>query len=122
MTRVLGHPLQHSSAIHAEAWNQTTFDDLGRLVGAFKANELAVRFCADLRNRFADAVNRELMRRDAHAVTSTAEVLGFTQLSQAARSLEDACEAREAIDAKLQALLIAKFNAISALEGYPALE
>jgi HPt (histidine-containing phosphotransfer) domain-containing protein len=117
MTKALGHPLHPFSALNAEAWNRKTFDELVRLIGARRANELATRFRSDLCDRFADVTDRERVRRDAHAVTSTAQVLGFARLSRAARSMEKACEAHEAIDAKLQALMIAKFNATKALTG-----
>jgi HPt (histidine-containing phosphotransfer) domain-containing protein len=118
----LGNPLNQSSAINAEAWNRTTFDELVCLIGAGRANELAARFRSDLRGRFADLMDRESVRRDAHAVTSTAQVLGFARLSQAARSLEKACEVHEVLDAKLLALMIAKFNATDALTGCLSLE
>jgi HPt (histidine-containing phosphotransfer) domain-containing protein len=122
MTSALGDPLHQFSALNAEAWNRNTFDELARLIGARRANELAARFRSDLCDRFADVMDREWVRRDAHAVTSTAQVLGFARLSQAARSLEKACEADEAIDAKLKALMIAKFNATDALNGCLSLE
>jgi HPt (histidine-containing phosphotransfer) domain-containing protein len=122
MTSALGDPLHQFSALNAEAWNGKTFDELARLIGARRANELVARFRSDLCDRFADVMDRERVRRDAHAVTSTAQVLGFARLSQAARSLEKACEADEAIDAQLKALMIAKFNATDALNGCLLLE
>jgi hypothetical protein len=117
MTSAPGHHLQRFSALNAEAWNRKTFDELVRLIGALRANELAARFRSDLCDRFLDVMDREWVRRDAHAVASTAEMLGFARLSQAARSLEKACETHEAIDAKLQALMIAKFIATDTLTG-----
>jgi hypothetical protein len=115
MMNELGRPSLGTSAIDGDAWNRGTFGDLIDLIGARVANNLAMRFRSDLCNRFADVTNRELVRRDAHAVTSTSEVLGFTRLSQAARLLEAACGTGEAIDFSLQALMIAKVDSILAL-------
>jgi HPt (histidine-containing phosphotransfer) domain-containing protein len=117
MTNAVGDLSLGASTINGEPWNRRTFGELMDLIGARKANDLAALFRSDLHNRFADAMNRELLRRDAHAVTSTSGVLGFTQLSQAARGLEAACETGEAFDSKLQALLIAKAEATNALSG-----
>ena len=121
MTNATGHPLLDTSAIDNDAWNRKTFEVLMALIGARKANEIAARFRSDLGDRFADVMNREAVRRDAHAVTSTAGMLGFAQLSQAARSLEAACESGEAFGANLQALMNAKFNATHALRSSTAL-
>jgi HPt (histidine-containing phosphotransfer) domain-containing protein len=115
MTSALECPLPDASAIRDGAWNTGTFDELMTLIGARAANTLAARFRSDLRNRFANVANREQLRRDAHAVASTSEVLGLLQLSRAARSLEAACETDEAIESSLRALRTAKVNATRAL-------
>jgi HPt (histidine-containing phosphotransfer) domain-containing protein len=117
MTKALDRPLLDTSTTGNGQWNRRTFDELMDLIGARKANDLAARFRSDLRNRIADVTNRELVRRDAHAIASTSEVLGLVQLSQAARSLESACENGEAFESSLRAFLIAKVNATVALRG-----
>jgi hypothetical protein len=122
MTNAFGGPLLDSSAIDDDAWNHKTFDRLMNLIGARLANNLAARFKLDLRNRFADMTNRELVRRDAHAVTSTSEVLGLAKLSQAARRLETACETGEAFESSLQRFLMARIDATHALSNYMAPE
>ncbi len=118
MTKRSGRPLLDASAIEGVAWNRRTFDKLVNLIGARAANDLATRFRSDLRDRFADARNRERLRFDAHAVTSTSELLGFATLSQAARRLDKAFETGDAIDASLLTLMIAKADAIRALDEF----
>jgi HPt (histidine-containing phosphotransfer) domain-containing protein len=115
MTNAVRRPLLDTAKADDEPWNQKTFGALKDLIGAREAIDLAARFRSDLHNRFADVMSRELLRRDAHAITSTSEVLGFVQLSRAARSLEAACETGEAFGSILQALVLAKAKATNAL-------
>jgi HPt (histidine-containing phosphotransfer) domain-containing protein len=122
MTNALGRPFLDTSAIDDDVWNRRTFDKLMDLIGARMASNIATRFRSDLRDRFVDVTSRERVRRDAHAVTSTSELLGFAKLSHAARRLETACETGEGFDASVLALMIAKVNALNALSDYMAPE
>jgi HPt (histidine-containing phosphotransfer) domain-containing protein len=117
MTNAVGHLSLDTSTIDGEPWNRSVFGELMDILGARRANDLAARFRLDLNKRFADVMSRELLRRDAHAIRSTSEVLGFARLSQAARALEAACETGGAFDSSLQALLIARAEATHALSG-----
>jgi hypothetical protein len=117
MTKALRRPLLDVPKGDGDTWRRGIFDGLVALIGAHKANELATRFRLDLGERFADGKNRERIRRDAHAVASTAEVLGFLRLSRAARSLEAAYERGGAFDRCLKALVIARGEAINALSS-----
>lgn len=75
----------------AAVWNEGVFTDLAGLIGAAKAESILARFEADLAQRFADLGDHDTVRRDAHAVTSMAGMLGFSGLSALAKALEIAC-------------------------------
>ena len=72
-------------------WNRSTFDGLRAVLGDEKAGSILSSFWLDLCQRFADGDDGELLRRDAHVVKSTAGLLGFESLGEAAQSLEAAC-------------------------------
>ncbi len=116
MTNAFDYPSLWTSRTDVGAWNRAKFEELVDLIGARVANNLAMRFRLDLRKRFVNPMNRESLRRDAHAVTSSSELLGFAKLSRAARDLEKAFETGEAFDSSLQSLMIAKNEAIHALD------
>ena len=76
-------------------WNRATFDGLRAVLGDEKAEGILSRFWLDLCRRFEDIDDGELLRKDAHVVKSTAGLLGFESLEEAAQSLEAACLRRQ---------------------------
>ena len=72
-------------------WNRAIFDDLRTILGEAKTDTILSNFWLDLCRRFESHDDGELLRRDAHVVKSTAGLLGFESLGEAARSLEAAC-------------------------------
>ena len=110
----IGSPT-HGIAMNSGAWDREVFDRLAVLVGADRAMQIAQKFWLDLCNRFGAVKSHELMRRDAHAVTSTSGMLGFTTLSKAARDLEKACETGDGVEHCLQIFAAAKLEVGEAL-------
>jgi CheY-like chemotaxis protein/HPt (histidine-containing phosphotransfer) domain-containing protein len=78
----------------------TVLDDLREMMGPARLAIMLRQFVADLDSRLrqapADAAGWQGIRSDAHALISTAGMLGFNALSEAARSLEQACLAAPA--------------------------
>lgn len=99
----------------AEAWNTTVFTTLGELLGQAKIEGIASRFQADLQARFSDRNSREILRRDAHTITSTAGLLGFASLSAAAKTLELNCIRGDDFTPSLSALLRCRGTAVDLL-------
>ena len=76
-----------------DAFSRATFDALRTMVGP-KADDWLAKFSQQLSSDFAagpDPEERGHVARAAHVVVSTAGVLGFADLSAAARDLEQAC-------------------------------
>ena len=72
-------------------WKWRTFCDLSAVIGSAKAQAIVERFAADVAKRFAEPCDRDITRRDAHVIASSAGLLGFTGLSTRAAALESAC-------------------------------
>lgn len=89
-------------------WNEGVFTDLSGLIGPEKAEPILARFQGDLAQRFADVGDRDTLRRDAHAVTSMAGMLGFAGLSALAKTLEVACRDGGDITGSLTAFMQAR--------------
>ncbi|GJD96683.1 PAS domain S-box protein [Methylobacterium iners] len=74
----------------------TVLDDLGEMIGPARLATMLRRFVAELDNRLAeapaDAAGWQGVMGDAHALISTAGMLGFTALSEACRTLEQTCQ------------------------------
>ena len=96
-----------------EVWNEGIFTDLSGLIGSPKAQAILIRFQGDLNQRFGQLGDREALRRDAHAVTSMAGMLGFKWLSGLAKTLELACQGGGDIAPSLSAFMQAR-QAVSA--------
>lgn len=94
----------------AEGFDRSVYDGLAALLGAGPVGGMARRFGVDLQSRFAGA-SPDALRRDAHAVTSSAGMLGFVELSLAARTLERACVAGADLAPPLVAVLAARDEA-----------
>lgn len=92
----------------AAVWNERVFTDLAGLIGAAKAESILARFQADLAQRFADLGDHDTVRRDAHAMTSMAGMLGFASLCTSAKALEIACRNGSDIAARLEAFMQAR--------------
>ncbi len=100
----LRNPSSRHDAQDAMAeWDEPTYTRLSDLIGHAKADAILARFATDLAARFA-ITEREALRRDAHAVISTAGMLGFLRLSALARDLEAACSDGADVDAPFAAL------------------
>lgn len=67
------------------------FGAIERLVGAQKSKRLLEQFGEELSRRLVDIDDHAALGRDAHAIISSSGLLGFQQLSEAARRLEEAC-------------------------------
>jgi PAS domain S-box-containing protein len=78
-----------------EVLKEDVFSGLAEMIGPDKAADLARKFAADLDHRFADPADRKLLRSDAHIIASSAGAIGFIELSEAARRLEQACDRAE---------------------------
>ena len=97
-------------------WDEDVHGKLAGLIGDQKVAAIARRFRADLQGRFSDPDDIERLRTDAHTVTSTAGMLGFTYLSNTARCVETACQSGLHATAPLASLLRAKEVAIDILD------
>lgn len=109
MTDCIVDHLRASARDAGLTWNRATFDGLRDVLGDEKADSILSSFWLDLCRRFGENDDGELLRQDAHVVKSSAGLLGFESLGEAARSLEAACiESRpfralaEALDARRQ--------------------
>ncbi len=89
-------------------WERSTFENLQTLLGGDKLDAIVVRFWADLCRRFEDLNDGELLRKDAHAVKSTAGMLGFVELSATAQALENAVSGGEPYGLLVAPLLAAR--------------
>ncbi len=106
------------SAESADGWDRVVFRNLSSLIGEIRAKEIAGRFRSDLGRRFLDVEDREILRRDAHAVTSSAGMLGFANLCNAARQLEATCEGGAPIPDCIAKVERAKEEAVQAIERF----
>jgi PAS domain S-box-containing protein len=78
-------------------FDEAVLAELRHLLGADKSRDLLARFRDDLTTRLADPDPAGL-KADAHALISSAGLLGFRRLSALARALEDAIGAVSASD------------------------
>ena len=83
-------------------WNHAKFAELVELICSDKAAGIVGRFQADLGQRFLGS--RDQARRDAHIVKSTAGMLGFEGLTEAAVAVERV-DAGGDVDGAIRALL-----------------
>ncbi len=70
--------------------DEAVLSDLETIGGDAMVERLLDRFETDCRERFAD-LDRSRIARDAHALVSSAGMLGMRRLSQACAGLEAAC-------------------------------
>lgn len=108
--------MQNHQGSAGAVWNEHVYTDLAGLIGREKAEPILVRFQGDLVHRFGDLGDRETLRRDAHAVTSMAGMLGFMGLSMLAKALEVACRDGSDISASLLDFMQAR-QAVTVLLG-----
>lgn len=95
----------------SSALDQATFDGLANQIGADRAVSLVRRFALDLAKRFAQCDDHETLRKDAHAMVSSARALGFARLSRAAKAVEVACQGKGEVETDLANLLAARTEA-----------
>jgi CheY-like chemotaxis protein len=89
-------------------------DELMGLIGPEKVLDLVSRLREDLRERLRSAAP-DALRADAHSMVSTAGLLGFAELSAAARTLEQAIADDGEIAVPLTRLLAARTAALAAM-------
>lgn len=89
--------------------------ELAGLIGADKVQDLLGRFRGELSERLTATTTAEL-KADAHAVVSTAGLLGFSALAALARVVEQKAEAGEDLQPHLARLQEAKRAALAQLE------
>lgn len=109
--------MRNPQDVCGDVWNERVFADLAGLIGPAKAEPILARFHGDLVQRFGDLGDRDAVRRDAHAVTSMAGMLGFTGLSALAKALEIACRDGSDITASLAAFLQGRRAVTALLDG-----
>jgi PAS domain S-box-containing protein len=97
------------------ALDRACLDELTQLLGPAKVRELLRRFRTELPDRLRSAASSAL-RADAHAMISTAGLLGFARLSAAARALEQAVDTGGDVAPPLTSLLAARKAAIATLD------
>jgi CheY-like chemotaxis protein len=96
-----------------------TISHLKRLLGAERLNELLTMFQGELSARFKshpmgpDAIR--VLRQEAHSTIAQAGMLGFDELSQCCRNLQDACKEGGDVRAALAVLSDAQARALAAL-------
>ncbi|WP_407523823.1 ATP-binding protein [Methylobacterium oryzisoli] len=81
--------------------DRAVFEEMLEVTGREAMLGLLVRLAADLRSRFGEAVGRERLTADAHAMMSVAGLLGFIGLAQVCRDLEQACTAQQDLESIL---------------------
>jgi PAS domain S-box-containing protein len=93
--------------------------ELARLIGVEKAHELLMRFREELPDRFSSAAP-EALKADAHALASTAGLLGFAKLSAAAGALEQAIETGGDVSPQLSAVLAGRKDVLRRIDELAA--
>ena len=89
------------------------YEEMLAMTGREMMLGLLVRLADDLRSRFGEAIGRERLAADAHAMVSGAGLLGFAHLAQVCRDLETACAAHQDLDAILVRLAHARGAALT---------
>ena len=89
-----------------------TLGELVALIGEAKVVELLGRLRAELPGRFV-APDPETLRADAHAIASSAGLLGFSVMSEAARALETALDSGQDMVPVLARALLARQETIA---------
>ena len=87
-------------------------NELAELIGSDKLVDLLAKLREDLPRRLSSA-DASALRADAHSITSMAGLLGFMELSEAARRLEQAVETGEDQVPPLMRLLAARTAALA---------
>ena len=79
--------------------DRTTYNELVELIGEPRVHALLGRLEKLLLGRFEDNLTDVArLAADSHALVSVAGMLGFLELSDASRDLEQACLTRSALD------------------------
>jgi len=96
-----------------------TIDQLERLLGPDRLKEILAEFQKDLSGRFKGPPvtpdTLKILRQEAHSMIAQAGMLGFDELSQSCRKLQDACKGGGNVPAALAALNEAQARALAAL-------
>lgn len=95
--------------------DRSALQELAGLIGTDKVQDLLRRFRDELSQRLCDT-SPALLKADAHAIVSTAGLLGFSILAAAARRVEQIVEAGEPLDGHLADLQQAKRAALAHLD------
>jgi signal transduction histidine kinase/CheY-like chemotaxis protein/HPt (histidine-containing phosphotransfer) domain-containing protein len=85
-------------------FDEKVYGDLAQVLGKEKMIRLLDKLEELLRSSLSAVPDRTTLAREAHSLISQAGMLGFTELSEACRSLENACLAEGSIDAPLNAV------------------
>jgi CheY-like chemotaxis protein len=85
-------------------FDEKVYGDLAQVLGKEKMIRLLDKLAEILQSSLSQIPDRTALAREAHSLISQAGMLGFTELSEACRSLENACLAEENIDAPLAAV------------------
>lgn len=91
-------------------------NELAALVGPDKMSDLLSKLSQDLRLRLR-SVEPSSLRDDAHSITSAAGLLGFTELSAAARAVQQAVDCEADVAPPLMRLLAARTAALREIAG-----
>ncbi|MCC0809020.1 PAS domain S-box protein [Methylobacterium sp. W2] len=94
-------PRHSAPKVRTPTIDRETFEELSDTVGDLKAQELLDLLADELNQRLianAFSSDREKLARDAHAMISATSMLGFIELSDLCRKLEDACNTQRDLD------------------------
>jgi HPt (histidine-containing phosphotransfer) domain-containing protein len=90
--------------VERRLFDEKVYGDLAEVLGKEKMIRLLDKLEELLGSSLSAAPDRTALAREAHSLISQAGMLGFTELSEACRSLENACLAEGSIDARLAAV------------------
>ena len=102
----------------APLWeHETAYRTLVASIGPENSRRVFEGFEQELRRRFQDVgrADRAGLARDAHAIRGEAGQLGFPDLAQACRELEDACESGGRIERPMERVDIERRRALKAI-------
>lgn len=102
----------------APLWeHETAYRALVASIGSENSRRVFEGFEQELRRRFQDVgrTDRAGLARDAHAIRGEAGQLGFPDLAQACRELEDACESGGRVERPMERVDIERRRALEAI-------
>lgn len=112
----------HATPTASQGGHETAYQALVASIGPENSRRVFEGFEQELRRRFRDSqrTNRKELVRDAHAIRGEAGQLGFPDLAQACRELEDACESGCEVETPMERVEIERRKALEAIVALKA--